>query len=165
AHDRVQEIEREIEGAGCYRRAERYALRLHLGREVCLTLDAELHGLVEIVRRYPGAIVVALQELVPVGDPLLLPAEHDPVDERHRLAGIAQQPSRLVPGLALRWVRLAAEIRIALEHHAGVRIVFGEHVWSGSNRIPVERDVASLIHAALGIESIRLPGNRREERH
>ena len=49
---------------------------------------------------------------------------------------------RLLPGcvgwLASVRISFAAIIRVAFQHHAGVRIVLGQHIGSGADRVPVE---------------------------
>ncbi|EXI75171.1 MAG: hypothetical protein AW07_01408 [Candidatus Accumulibacter sp. SK-11] len=56
------------------------------------------------------------------------------------------------------------EVRVALEHHAAVRIVLRQHEWPGADRIPVERQVL-LRHSRLVVETVDLARHRRKERH
>ncbi len=56
------------------------------------------------------------------------------------------------------------KIRIALKHHLPVRIVLGQHIGTGADRVPVERQVF-LRHAGLTIKTIDLHRHRREKRH
>ena len=165
ADHRVEEVEREVERAGADGGPQLDPALLHLRREARLAFEVDAHRLVEVVGADPRLVVVALQELVPVRDALLLAREDDPVDERRRLAGVGEEPRLAVARLARRRIRLAAEMRVALEDHPGVRVVLGEHVRPGADRPPVEREVAPLVHAALRIELVRLHRQRREERH
>ena len=55
-------------------------------------------------------------------------------------------------------------MRIARQHHARVRIVLGQHVGTGADRIPVERKIL-LGHAGLRVELVGLPRDRRKKRH
>ena len=164
ADHRVEPVEADVEHGRGDGRAQPDAEAAHLRRERRLALDRDAHRLVEIVRADARSVVVALQELVPVGNALLLPAVHDAVDEGHRLAGVGEQPGLAVAGRALGRVRLAAEVRVALQHHAQVGVVLGQHVGTGADRPPVEREVL-LRHAGLGEEAVDLPRHRREERH
>ena len=81
------------------------------------------------------------------------------------LPASASRPASRVPRLALRGIGLAAEVGIALEHHLRVRVVLREHVRAGADRVPVEREVAPVVHAALRVEAVGLHRHRREERH
>ena len=56
------------------------------------------------------------------------------------------------------------EIRILLQHHAAIGIVFRQIEGAGAHRLPVERQVL-FRHAGLRVEHIGLPRNRRKKRH
>ena len=45
-----------------------------------------------------------------------------------------------------------------------IRIVFDQHIGTGTDRIPVQIDIP-LVQARLGIETLRLPGHGGEKRH
>jgi hypothetical protein len=80
------------------------------------------------------------------------------------LPRIPEQASGGVAWLAVGGVGLAAEQRVALQHHAPVRVVHGQHVGTGADRVPVERDVPGG-KARLAVEAVGLPRHGREERH
>ena len=164
AHQRVLHVEAEVIDGGGNERAEADAFLDHLRRRLGRAFDRHAHRLVELVGADAGVVVVPLQELVPVRHALLLAAEHHAVDEGHRLAGIGEQPGGGVLRLAFGRIRLAAKVRISLEHHARIRIVLRQHIGAGAHRPPVEREIP-LRHPRLVEELLRLPGNRREERH
>jgi hypothetical protein len=56
------------------------------------------------------------------------------------------------------------KVGVARQHHAHVRVVLGQHVGTGADRIPIQRDVV-LLHAGLAVQGLDLPGHGREERH
>ena len=56
------------------------------------------------------------------------------------------------------------KIRIAHEHHRAIRIVLGQHVGAGADRIPVECQVF-LHHPRLAEEAVGLRRHRRKKRH
>ena len=161
---RIEPVEGQKRRRGRGGGAQANAARFHLGAQPGFALDAGAHRLVEIVRIDARAIVIALQEFVPVGDRFLLAGEHHTIDERHGLAGVIQQSGFAVTGLALGRIGFTAKIRVARHHHARIRIVLGQHVGAGAYRIPVEREVA-LFHAGLRIKLVGLPRHRREKRH
>ncbi len=88
----------------------------------------------------------------------------DFIDEGHRRAGIGEQATRPVRRLAVGGIGFAAEVRVAREHHAAVRVVLAEQVGTGTDGVPVEREVP-LGHARLAVEALGLPRHRREEWH
>ncbi len=142
ADDRVLHVEAGVVNRGRDRGIELDTLRLHGLGEIDLAAGTDVDGLVETVGRYARGVVVALQELVPVRDILLFQAEHDPVDERQRLAGIIQHAVLAIAWLAFDGIGLAVKVRIAFHHHLPVRVVDREHVGAGADRVPVECDVA-----------------------
>ncbi len=165
AHHSVVEIEREIEGRRRDGSDQADPAILHLGGQRGVAGDADAHRLIEIVRADARRIVVALQKLVPERNALLLPGQHDALDEGHALAGVGEQPRRRVARRALGRIGLAAEIRIGLEHDAEVGVVLGQHERARADRIRIEGQVAPVVHGALRIEAVRFPRHRREERH
>ena len=118
-----------------------------------------------VVEAFDGRrIVVALDEFRLQRHALLLEVEDHLVDERNHLAAIGEIALLPVAGLALARIRLAAEVRIALEHVPPVLDVFGLHERAGADRPEVEREVL-FRHAGLRVELLGLPRNRREEGH
>src|SRR3990170_6246694 len=118
-----------------------YALALHRLAYLGVAAAAEADRLIEALREHAGAIVITLQELAPVWNVLLFQAEHHLVDKGQSLARIGEQTLGRVLRLALRGIALVAEVRVALEHHAPVRIVHREHIGPRAHRIPVEREI------------------------
>ena len=162
AHDRVQHVEAHVEHGQVDRRAQHDPLRFHLVGQPHFSPAAVFDGLVETVRADSGQVVVALKELAPARDALLLQAEDRPVDERHGAPPVVQVSLPFVSRLPLFRVGLAAEIRVALQHHPQIRIVFGQHVRAGADRVPMQRQVA-LCHARLLVKYVRLPRHRCEK--
>ena len=80
------------------------------------------------------------------------------------LPASASNPAAASPRRTLSRIGFAAEVRIAVEHHACVRIVLHQHVGPGADRPPVEREVPAR-HAGLMEEAFRFPWHRREEGH
>ena len=123
-------------------------LRLHGLGQVDLATGADIDGLIKTVRTDTGRVIVALQEFVPVRDILFLQAEHDALDKRHRLARIIQQARLTVARLTGVRIGFAVEVGITLHHHLPVRVVDRQHIGAGTDREPVQRDIA-LLHAGL----------------
>ena len=56
------------------------------------------------------------------------------------------------------------KIRIALHHHLAIGIINRQHVGTGTDRVPVQCDIA-LLHPRLRIEAIHLLRDGRKKRH
>ena len=106
----------------------------------------------------------ALHELGLQRHRFFLGVEDQRVDERHGLAAVGQQAGFLFARHALAGIRLAAEIRVALEHMAAVLHVVGQHVGTGAHRPHVQRQAAAR-HAGLGVKLVGLPRHRCHEGH
>src|SRR3989304_55777 len=79
---RAEPVEADVDDRGRDRGLQPDAARLHFLRELRFALDRHAHRLVELIRADAGRVVVPLQELVPVGDALLLSAVDDAVEDR-----------------------------------------------------------------------------------
>ncbi len=163
AHHRVEHVEAHVHVAGGHGGLELDAPFGHLRRDPGLA-PGELHRLVEVVGADAGSVVVALQELVPVGDAFLLQGEHHGVDEGQWLARVRQQPFGPVFRAALGGVGLPLEIGVAAQHHAPVGVVLRQHVGAGTHGVPVQGDVLGG-EPRLAVEAFGFPGHGREEGH
>ena len=160
----VEHVQAGVEDRRHHAGTQAHAARAHGVGELELAPGAKIHHLVEAVLAHRRAVVVALQELGPHRNALALQAVHGPVDERHRLAGVRQQAGGGIARLAVGRIGLAAEQRIALQHHAPVRIVHAQHERAGADRVPVQADVLGG-QARLAVEAVGFPRQRREKRH
>ena len=111
-----------------------------------------------------GRIVITLQEFRVQRHAFLFDVEHHLLHERDGLAAIGQVALFLVAGLAFARIRLAAEIRVALQHMAPVLDELGQHIRPGADRPIVQRQVF-LGHAGLGVELLGLPRHGRKKGH
>jgi hypothetical protein len=82
ADDRIEHVETHVEDRRAHAGQQADPLVAHLVGQLHVTATAETHRLVEAVGGNPRRVVIALQELVPVGNALFLARKDACIDER-----------------------------------------------------------------------------------
>src|SRR5699024_12856515 len=126
ADDIIQHVEAGVVAALADSRLQLDATLAHRFGQRSLAAAGQIDDLVETLGTDAGHIIVALQELVPVGNTLPLQAVDHSTDERHLLAGVVQQPSYSILLLAGFGIGLAVKVGVGHQLDALVGLI-GHH--------------------------------------